>query len=164
MIMKKFGKLSIFMVLLGLVVFNFSGCAPKAIGKTESTASILNAYSKKELPEGFYWNFGIGSNYTEAMKDAVKSLAFMRPINIQIEVYTMATKAYKWEDGKRIEINFDPEKLVGVKPYNIFVSDSYCKVVENWDIPGGILIIRKCPDLQWFKDNGIYFTKIKDYE
>ena len=158
------GNLSKIMVLLGLVnILCFSGCAPKSVGKTESTMEILNSYNKKPLPDGFYWNFGIGSNYTEAMKDAVSSLKFMRPVSVNLDVMTTSMKSSKYQDGKLVWTSHEPEKIVHIEPYNVYSSNSRCKVVENWDIPNGILIVRKCPDLQWFKDNDIQFDKIGSF-
>lgn len=156
-------KFSIFNILIIAIlsILGLSGCAPKSVGKTESTAQILNSYTKKSLPDGYYWNFGIGKNYTEAMEDALKSLPFMRPLEVQTEVMTTSSKAWSYKDGKKVWTSYEPEKIMHIKPYNVYNSNARCVVQENWDIPGGILVVRKCPDLQWFKDNNIDFRDIK---
>ena len=126
-----------------------SGCASKNVGSSESSAKILNSYVKKEKPAGWFYNFGIGKNYNEALADADKALSFNNPLSTDTKVTTYGGNALK--DGQEVPRN--KVKFVEIKPYNIYTSKSKCEIKENWDVPEGILIVRICPDLQFFEDN-----------
>lgn len=156
-------RFSIFGILIIAIlsILGLSGCASSTVGSSESVANVLNMYAKKPLSDGYYWNFGIGKNYTEAMEDALKSMPFMRPVEVKTEVMTTSMKSYDYKGGDKTWSSHDPDKIMHIKPYNVYNSNARCKVQENWDIPGGILIVRKCPDLQWFSDNGFDFKDIK---
>lgn len=114
----------------------FTGCSQKTVGSSDSSAQILNSYVKKEAPAGWYYNFGIGKNYELALSDADKALSFKNPITTNTTVVTFS--------------NF---KYVTTDPYNVYSSKSYCEVKENWDVPEGLMIVRLCPDMQFFRDN-----------
>lgn len=126
------------------------GCSNKYnMGSSESSAKILNSYVKKDAPEGWFYNFGIGPNYSLALRDATNSLSFRKPLMVETKVVTSMT-GFRDKNGYR---QVEPEKNVESKPYNVFTSDSKCEVIENWDVQEGTLVVRICPDLQYFKDN-----------
>lgn len=140
------GKYFGILVMAGILI----GCSNKYdVGSSESSAKILNSYVKKDAPEGWFYNFGIGPNYSLALKDATNSLSFRKPLSVETKVVTSMT-GFRDKNGYR---QVEPEKNVESTPYNVFSSDSKCEVIENWDVPEGTLIVRICPDLQYFKDN-----------
>lgn len=71
------GKYFGILVMAGILI----GCSNKYdVGSSESSAKILNSYVKKDAPEGWFYNFGIGPNYSLALKDATNSLSFRKPL------------------------------------------------------------------------------------
>lgn len=144
--MQGLGKKLIVGILAGFI---FVGCSSKInSGSSESSAQILNKYVKKDAPEGWFYNFGIGSNYNLALRDATDALSFTKPLKVETNISTSST-GFRDKDGYR---QIEPEKKIDSKPYNVYNSDSKCEVIESWNVPEGILIVRICPDLQYFSD------------
>lgn len=134
---------------LGLII-GIVGCSSKIpVGSSDSSAKILDSYIKKEAPEGWFYNFGIGSNYKSAMRDATDSLSFHKPLKVNTKISTTSSGIITSSGYKSRE----PEKRFDSQPYNVYNYDSSCEIIKNWDVPEGILIVRICQDYQYFKDN-----------
>lgn len=124
--MKAFGKLIIGVSLLGIL---FTGCSTKKYEVSEDSVSVLDKYEKKQLPEFYFWNFGIGSSYSEALKDAQKSMLYKDYNKVDYSVYKTTGST-----------NITAEN------HKVFVGSKMCEIHKNVKVPEGYLIIRICKD------------------
>lgn len=127
----------VFLLVCIILVF-FSGCASKTIGSSESSAKIMNSYINKPIPEGWYWNFGIGSNFGKAMEDANVSSAYTNPSGVSTKVMPMK------------ENTNDQRRFIISEAYNTWTPKGFCELRESWDVPEGIMVVRVCPELSYF--------------
>ena len=112
---KKMKKLQGVWKYVGILVMagTLIGCSNKYnMGSSESSAKILNSYVKKDAPEGWFYNFGIGPNYSLALKDATNSLSFRKPLSVETKVVTSMT-GFRDKNGYR---QIEPEKNVESTP------------------------------------------------
>ena len=130
----------IFLMVCVILVL-FSGCANKTIGASESSAKIMNNYVKKPIPEGWYWNFGVGPNFGKAMEDANISSEYTNPNGVHTKVMPMKENT---NDHRRFTIS---------DTYHSWSPKAYCELKESWDVPEGIMVVRVCPDLSFFWAN-----------
>lgn len=135
--------------VLGMLVF--SGCSHKEIPTSESTAKIIMDYSKKPTPLNWYWNFGIGKNYSSALEDASKALTFEQAVEVETKIIssspeTILTK----QNGPSFRVG--AYKLTNTVPKNKYNSENLCKFHKILNTLDGYLIIRICPDLQDFEN------------
>ena len=130
----KFWKFCVLMT----IVLSINGCAPKTTRDEISNSSIeiLNQYAEKPAPENYFWNFGIGSSYGDALKDAQKSLL--------VNDYS----SLEYEYSKIGEKNF-----INIREYNLFVNGKSCDIHKNVKVPEGYLIIRLCKDFKSIRVN-----------
>ena len=141
----------VFIIICIIIIFVFGGCSTKTIGSSESSAQILNNYVKKPLPEGWYWNFGIGPNYSKAFSDA--DLSLISPTNVNVRVSVTGENYVTDKNGKMIASGNNHHRFLFTEPYVSYGSKNWCEVRESWDVPEGIMIVRVCPDTNFFGKN-----------
>ena len=124
--MKAIGKI-IGSILIGTLPF--TGCSSKKIEISDDSMKVLNSYNKKTLPEFYFWNFGTGSSYSEALKDAQKSMLVKDYNRIDYSVYKTSNN-----------VNVTAEN------HKVFTGDKMCEIHKNLKVPEGYMIIRICKD------------------
>lgn len=125
----RIGKRIFGIFLCGFLSMGFVGCSSKKYEVSESSVSELDKYTKKELPEFYFWNFGVGSNYSEALKDANKSILYKDYNKVSYSVYKTTGST-----------NITAEK------HEVFTGSKMCEVHKNVKVPEGYLIVRICKD------------------
>ena len=148
--MKKYGIW--LCVCMGIL---FSGCSNKKIVEVDQfSTKIIMDYTKKQTPDGWFWNFGVGDSYGEAIADASKSLSFEDSVSIQTEIIVsspekIATDSY----GNNYRI--PAHKITNTKGNKIFKAENTCEIHKVLVVKDGTLVIRIC------KDNN-YFLKLQE--
>ena len=126
-LMKAIGKLVSGLLLIGAL--GLSGCSSKKFEVSDDSVSVLDKYEKKQLPEFYFWNFGIGSSYSEALKDAQKSMLVKDYHKLDYSVYKTTGSTN-----------------VTAENHKVFTGTKMCEVHKNMKVPEGYLLIRICKD------------------
>ena len=137
---------------------------------SDSSMNLIMNYSKKTLPEGYVWNFGVGKNYSSALEDASQSLTFEQATTLETKVI-VSNKERIISDQYGNKYYTAPTKIMETKGNNKYNIENKCDIHKLLNTSDGILIIRICKNTNLFeekikkaRENSMYKQKGKIHE
>lgn len=144
-------KLSVFIGIL-VSMFLISGCAskPNSLDVNKNSTEIILNYSKKTLPDGWVWNFGVGKNYSSALEDAAQALTFESATSFETKVI-VSGKEIVTKDSYGNQIRIPAHKIMDTRGKNKYNFEHSCELHKLLNTNDGMLIIRICKDFNYFE-------------
>ena len=142
-------KLSMIIGILSMLVF--TGCGgPKTVEVNEKSTDIILKYSKKDAPEGWLWNFGVGKSYSAALADASQALTFESSTVVETKVIVSSKESMSRDQYGNYH-RVPAHKIMDTKGKNKYSSENSCELHKLINTSDGMLIIRICKDFNYLE-------------